>query len=213
MVLKNDHLGLSTRLSVPFNKNQYEDEIEFKNDILPLINECLANQNKIDNQVERITITRFKQKSLFIYCYLSYQKIIVSVLFFAFGLAFLFLINPIIKLESLVQVVIGLIFVICAGLFLLIKGILDFSRTYIDLKNKKIYNKSFFGFILSEISFSDIIETNIGTTSINGIPIYTSLYVISKNESLRIDKSFTTKRISDLENEIKKLTGKIDRKN
>ncbi len=195
IVLKNNSLGTSVRLSPTYNQRQQDGKYEFQYQMLPLINRYLNLEAFKELKPEPIIISRFKQNVSGIYQYYSFQKIVFSLACLCLSV-FLFAVSGIIIFNPFsVGLVFSIIIALLGALLFLAMFLSDFSSTYINTKERIFGKKSLLGFTLAKMTFEEIADIELNNTSLNGITIYTSLFAASKNNKITIDKSIRFKKI------------------
>lgn len=202
IILKSNHLGTSVRVSVSFNQFQHNQKMEFYSNVLPQIKEYLGG-NEIVVERQDQGIIHFKLTKQNTYQYISIQKIFISIICLLFSI-FLFSVAYYLRPNGISNIImIG--FTIICGLVFLILFIINFSKIIIYNKNKLVMNKSLLGFKIGKILFDEILEIKTSDFLINGIVIYSNLFVESTSNKITIEKSFFTQRLSDIDQEVKLL--------
>ena len=204
VVLKRNPVGHSIRLSPTYNQMQQVAKSEFYHQVLPLIKNYLLDKIDLNYQTEPIKLSHFKQRATQLYRYVSIHKIILAIIYLVFaGFFFALMANFLFTEFAFAEITIGL-FSALAGLFLLLLAFLNAKNLHIDT-NRKVIAETIFGFLVAEIPFNAIEKTAVRDTQINGLSIYTSLIIYTKNSEHTISKSFSTQHLADVEREFKAL--------
>jgi hypothetical protein len=94
------------------------------------------------------------------------------------------------------------LFLVVAGLFLLLLAFKNATILYVDTQ-RKIITEKFFGFSVGEFAFYVIEKIAVKNTQINGLSIYTSLIICTKDSEHTISKSLNTQHLADVHTELK----------
>jgi hypothetical protein len=209
VVLKKNPIGTSIRLSPTYNQLQQTAKTEFCYQILPLIRTYLIEHLSNDLEVKAVKIKHFKQREPQLYRYVSVQKIVLALIQLAFSTFFFTLMaNFLLEEFAFKEIAIGLIFAIF-GLFYLLLALLNAKVLYVDTRSK-IIAETFFGISVVQFPFYVIEKMLIRDTQINGVPIYTSLIICTKDGEHPISKSLSTQHLADVDRELKALlTGNV----
>ncbi|MFN0255730.1 hypothetical protein [Pedobacter ureilyticus] len=206
IVLKKNPIGHSIRLSATYNQTQQIAKSEFYHQVLPLIKNYLLDKIVLDDhQNEPIQLKHFKQRAPQLYRFVSIHKIILAVIQLAFaGFFFALMANFLFAKFAFTEIIIGL-FSALVGLYLLLLAFINAKNLYVDT-NRKIIAETFFGFLVVEFPFNAIEKAAVRDHRINGISMYTSLVVYTKDDSAHvITKSFSTQHLTDVERELQAL--------
>jgi hypothetical protein len=202
VILKKNPIGNSIRLSPTYNQMQQIAKTEFYHQVLPLIKNYLLDKITLDEKTAPISLKYFKQRASRLYRYVSFQKIILSIIQLAFaGFFFVLMANFLFAKLAFTEIAIGL-FSAIAGLFLLLLAFANAKILYVDT-NRMIIAETFFGFLVVEFPINTIEKIAVRDTQLNGLSIYTSLIICTKDSEHTISKSLNTQHLADVHIELK----------
>ncbi|MCZ4244127.1 hypothetical protein [Pedobacter punctiformis] len=205
IILKTNHIGSSIRVSPTYSEKQFYEKAAFYNQILPLIRELLATYSSIDEPGIKLPVTfrYFKKTAPHIYRYRSVSKLIFSICNLIFSLGCLaFAVLVFVMMQTWTLIFVGILFLV-AGLFLLFFAYANSAVLYVNTQSRLLAQKRFG--TVQEFPFSAIEKIIVRDTQLNGISIYTSLIISTKEDEQTIDKSFSTQQLSNVDNELRAL--------
>lgn len=204
IVLKRNPIGHSIRLSPTYNQTQQTAKTEFYHQVLPLIRTYLVDNLSDDLDVKAVKLKLFKLKASQLYRYVSIHKIMIGIIQLAFAGFFIVITSNFLFAKfAFAEIAIGL-FSAIAGLFLLLLAFANAKTFNVDMQ-RKIITETIFGFSVGEFPFYGIEKIVVRDTQINGLSIYTSLIICTKDGEHTISKSLSTQHLADVDRELKAL--------